>query len=126
MVFGAVVGLLVAWLAYQWITDSTRQEQRAEQERVVHAARNILVARLALDEPELVDPLEPQRKVGKVYIYPVEDGWEVSGFYRRNEDDRWHAWLMLLDPALGLQLLKVQDPAVAGRAEMDALVEISR
>lgn len=126
MVFGAVVGLLVAWFSYQWITDPTRQEQRAQQERVVRAARDILIVRLGLEEPELVDPLEPQRKVGKVYIYPVEGGWEVSGFYRRDEDDRWHAWLMWLDPALGLRSLKVQDPAVAGRAETDALVEISR
>jgi hypothetical protein len=47
--------------------------------------------------------------VGKVYIYPTSDGWEISGFYRRDEADGWHPWLMNLDAQLSLESLAVRD-----------------
>lgn len=60
-------------------------------------------------ELRLVDPLAPDRKVGKSYVWPVEGGWEVSGYYRRDDNDHWHPYLMNLDSELGLQSLAVRD-----------------
>ena len=60
-------------------------------------------------ELQLVDPLAPDRKVGKTYIWPVDDGWEVSGFYRRSAQDPWHPFLMSLDASSALTSLAVKD-----------------
>ena len=49
-------------------------------------------------------------------VYRAGDGWEVSGYYRRDEDDQWHAFLMSLDGTPAMTHLKVQDPALAGVA----------
>jgi hypothetical protein len=84
--------------------------QRAREESVVLAAREILKSYVAAQERlEIIDPLEPNRKIGKVYVYPTENGWEVSGHYRRNEQDRWHPFLMSLGNQLELRTLSVQD-----------------
>jgi len=56
-----------------------------------------------------VDPVSPNRKVGKVYIYPAGGGWEVSGLYRRDEDHAWHPFLMSLNVEAGLESLAVRD-----------------
>ena len=126
--FGLVVGLVVAWFSYSWITDEGKGVQRAEEEQVVHRARDILRRRLTLDDPEFVDPLSPKRSVGKVYIYPTPMGWEVSGYYRRNnrrnQDDTWHPFLMSLDPSLELRLLKVQDAALVEDAVADPQLQV--
>ena len=71
-------------------------------------------------EIEIIDPLAPSRVIGKVYIYPAESGWELSGFYRRigsrsgarvgaERGDRWHPYLMSLDADLALLSLSVKD-----------------
>ena len=57
----------------------------------------------------IVDPLAPDRKVGKVYIYPATRGWEVSGHYKRGDGQRWHPYLMRLDADAGLVGLSVRD-----------------
>jgi hypothetical protein len=127
-VFGFAVGLVVAYLAYQWVSDPNRRVESDEQDKVVETSRVVLKNKLAIGDIELVDPLAPQRKVGKVYIYPVPDGWEVSGYYRRNEDDRWHPYLLTLSSELTLVYLKVQDaePGLASMSETDPLFETSR
>ena len=104
------IGLALAGYAYFWVTDPEPARQRALEERVVLEARATLVNYLS-SQPELqiIDPLEPNRKVGKVYIYPASDGWEISGFYRRDEADVWHPWLMNLDAQLSLLSLAVRD-----------------
>ena len=104
------VGLVLAFLAFERATDPEPTRQKAAQEAVVVESRVIL--RSYVDpgtELQLVDPLSPNRKVGKVYIYPNEKGWEVSGHYRRNEFDRWHPYLMQLDPSVQLVTLAVKD-----------------
>ena len=84
--------------------------QRAREEAVVMQARSILLQYVASsDELQIVDPLAPDRKIGKVFIYPTDDGWEVSGYYRRDADDSWHPWLMRLDSNAGLSSLSVKD-----------------
>ena len=91
-------------------------------------SREILKHSLEIHDLQLVDPLAPQRKVGKVYIYPLENGWEISGYYRRDDDDRWHPYLLELSVELSLRSLKVgdADSGLAQIAAMNPLVEVLR
>ncbi len=125
--FATIIGLLIASLSYQWITNPEGREERETQVSVVEASRLLLESIVAIEALEIVDPLAPNRKVGKVYVYPEDSGWAVSGFYRRGEGDRWHPYLMMLGPESGLVSLKVQDrdQHLAVRAETDPLLEIS-
>ena len=58
---------------------------------------------------DLVDPLAPNSKVGKVYVYPSATGWEVSGHYRRDTSDSWHPYLINLNEQVELVTLAVKD-----------------
>jgi hypothetical protein len=71
--------------------------------------------------------MRPNRRVGKVYVYPEDTGWSVSGFYRRADDDLWHPYLMMLSSDRQLKILKVQDrdPRLVERAGSDPLIEVS-
>lgn len=122
--FALAVGLAVAVLAYQWVIDPGPRAQRVAEERAVTAAREALREIVAHDPLEIVDPLAPDRKVGKVYVYAEAPGWAVSGFYRRGEDDRWHPFLLTMDGALQTRGLKVQDAALAERAAAVPILEI--
>ncbi len=110
--FALVVGLAVAVFAYQWITDPAPREQRQVEERAVLASRDLLVSAVGVTSLEIIDPLAPNRKVGKVYIYAEEPGWAVSGYYRRDEDDRWHPYLLRMTADLELHALKAEDAAL--------------
>ncbi len=104
------LGLIVALYAYQRVTDPEPRLQRAREEAVVLSARDILLSYVAPGaDLEIVDPVSPNRKVGKVYIYPAGGGWEVSGHYRRDEDHAWHPFLMSLNGEAGLESLAVRD-----------------
>ena len=94
---------------------------------VVESSRDLLTAVVAAGVIEIVDPLNPNRKVGKVYIYPEGDDWAISGYYRRDEGDRWHAYLMMLSSDHSLTSLKLQDksPYLLERAESDPRLEIN-
>ncbi len=103
-------GLLLSVLTFQRATDPVPGRQRAIEESVVAVARDILASYVSPDgELQMVDPLAPDRKVGKVYILPANDDWEVSGHYRRNNADRWHPFLMRLDASSVLVSLAVKD-----------------
>ena len=120
--FGVIVGLAVAFLAYERISDPTPGQQRVAEEFAVRSARAELIAAVGLDELEIVDPLAPNRKVGKVYVYAEAPGWAVSGFYRRDEQDRWHPFLATMNSEFGLLELKVRDEALAlGRPALNAV-----
>lgn len=123
LIFGFGVGLLVAVLAYRWISDPAPRAARQLEESVVQVARLHLQEKLALGVIEIVDPLAPDRKIGKSYVYRAADGWEVSGYYRRGEGDRWHPFLMSLDASPSITHLKVQDAALVERASEDAMLE---
>ena len=108
--FAISVGVALALLAFQRATDPVPAQQRAIEEAVVRESRQILVSYVYPEgELQLVDPLAPDRKIGKSYIWPVEGGWEVSGYYRRDGSDHWHPYLMNLDSASGLRSLAVRD-----------------
>lgn len=105
-----VIGLMLALYAYQRITDPEPARQRAIEEAVVMSARDILQSYVAPGtHMEVVDPLSPDSKVGKVFFAPTETGWELAGHYRRDEDDPWHPYLMKLDVESGLESLAVRD-----------------
>ena len=123
-VFAALVGLAVATLAYRWITDLAPGTERRLEESVVAATRAQLATILELEDPELVDPLAPNRKVGKAYVYRHEDGWQVSGHYRRDATDAWHPFLATLDASHRIVHLKVRDPGVAPQPAAIPLVEV--
>ncbi len=104
------VGLVVSLYSFQRISDPEPALQRAREEAVVMSARDIVSSYVAPGRMiELVDPLAPNRKVGKVYIYPTDAGWEVSGHYRRDESDTWHPYLMNLNAQVELLSLAVKD-----------------
>jgi hypothetical protein len=86
------IGLVLALYSYQRVTDPEPGLQKAREEGIVMVARDILQSYVSPGNPiEIVDALSPASKVGKVYIYPTDDGWELSGHYRRDErgSNRW-------------------------------------
>jgi len=104
------VGFTLAIMAYLRATDPEPMRQKLVQEAVVAESRQILTAYvLPGGELQLVDPLAPDRKIGKTYVWPTDVGWEVSGYYRRGEADVWHPYLMVLDPNSVLVSLAVKD-----------------
>lgn len=103
-------GVILALYAYQRVTDPEPGLQRAREEAIVVNARDILQSYVAPGAAiEIVDPIEPNSKVGKVFIAPKGNGWEISGHYRRDERDSWHPYLMTLDSQGGLAALAVKD-----------------
>ncbi len=124
IVFGLGVGLLVATFAYRWIMDPATRAERDTQEAVVVASRELLVETLAIGRIEIVDALEPDRKVGKTYVFRADEGWEVSGYYRRSERDLWHPYLVTLDSAQSLVHLKISDPDLMDRASNPPTLEV--
>ena len=127
VVFVLAVSLLVVTLSYQWISNPVGREERALQVAVVESSRSQLTSIVGAVSLEIVDPLSPNRKVGKVYIYPEDQGWAVSGYYRRGTDDRWHPYLMMLgaDQRITHLKLKDQDRRLVERAAADPRLEIS-
>ena len=88
------------------------------------AAREQLEVTIGVDDLEVVDPLAQNRKIGKSYVYRAGEGWEVSGYYRRGEDDLWHPYLMSLNASRDMTHLKVQDDSLQEIAAGNPLVEI--
>jgi len=124
LVFAFGVGLIVAFASYKWITNPEPRLERQLQESAVMAARENLEAATGLAGLQIVDPLAADRKVGKSYIYRAEAGWEVSGYYRRDEEDSWHPFLMALDESPSMTHLRVQDALLADQARDNELLEL--
>ncbi len=123
------VGIVLALYAFERISDPEPARQRAREEAVVISAREILKSYVPADgEIEIADALAPNRVAGKVYIYPTDDGWEVSGYYRRNESDRWHPFLMSLNANIDLVSLSVRDAdeKLGAAADDDSKFSVSR
>ena len=114
LVLAFAIGAALALYSFERISDPEPARQRAREEAVVLAAREFLISHVpAAAEIEIVDPLATNRVAGKVYVYPTSDGWEVSGYYRRAEGERWHPFLMVLDSNVGLVSLSVRDKDAA-------------
>ncbi len=122
-VIALAIGLSVAWYAYQRVSDPVPRQQRLQEEEIVMRARTLLAELVADDgNLEIADPLQKNRVAGKVYIYPFESGWQVSGHYRRQQEVLWQPWLMTLDGNGVLVDLSIQDPALRELAARDARV----
>ena len=111
-VFAGGVGIATLVIALNWIGDPHRRAQREAQELAVLAARELLIETVGVDALEIVDPLSPDRAVGKGYIYGQEPGWAVSGYYRRGEGDRWHPYLLVMTEDHRLHDFKTEDDAL--------------
>ena len=111
-VFATIVGIAAVTFSFNWISDTDRRAQREAEELAVLAAREILAARVGEESLEIVDPLAPDRVVGKGYIYAEDDGWAVSGFYRRGESDRWHPYLLVLSADHEVRDFKTEDESL--------------
>ena len=109
LVVALTFGLLAAYGSYQWITNTDRSVQRAREEAVVLASREILRSYISDERLEISDAVDRVRQAGKVYLYPTDGGWELSGHYRRHDEKRWHAFLISLDANVSLVSLAVQD-----------------
>ena len=121
------LGLALALYAFHRATDPEPAMQRAREEGVVLAARDILRTYIEAGPGfEIVDPVSPKRAVGKSYIYPSASGWEVSGHYRRDAADRWHPFLMKLDAEANLASLSLRDAsgALAAKARLDPKLSV--
>jgi hypothetical protein len=104
------IGVMLSLYAFERISDPEPTVQRAREETVVLGARQILQHYVAPRGPlEISDPLARNRDAGKVYVYPADGGWEVSGHYRRSARDPWHPFLMSLDQNIKLRSLSVND-----------------
>ena len=113
MVVALAVGVFLALFSYQRFDEEVPGQERVKEEVAVLASRQILQSLVAPGEKlEIVDPLAPSRVIGKSYIYPADHGWQLSGYYRRQDrgtNERWHPYLMSLDGELTLLTLSVQD-----------------
>jgi hypothetical protein len=109
-IFALSVGLVLSFYVYQCVSDRQPTLQRTKEESVVMLSRDILQNYVSpRNDIEIVDPVSSNRSVGKAYIYPINDGWEISGHYRRDQNDRWHPYLMILNGDAELISLTVQD-----------------
>ena len=130
MAVALTIGVFLAFFSYQRITDQEPGQERVLEEAAVLAGREILRSFVAAGaEIEIVDPLAPSRVIGKVYIYPAEGGWQLSGYYRRkaqNGGDKWHPYLMSLDDGLTLLQLSVKDndARLKGSAASDPRISV--
>jgi hypothetical protein len=124
LLFAFGIGLIVAVAAFKWITNPAPRLERQLQEAVVMTAREHLATATGLAGLEIVDPVAPDRKVGKSYVFRAGEGWEVSGHYRRSEEDRWHPFLMALDASPSMTHLRLQDGSLADRARENELLEL--
>lgn len=128
LVVAFAIGIFLSLYSYQMITDPEPARERVREDAAVYAAREIVGDYIATGSAlEIVDPLAPDRVIGKSYIYPVAEGWQVSGYYRRGSGDRWHPFLMSMDRNLDLQSLSIKDadPALSELAGTDARLDVT-
>jgi len=124
VVFSLGIGLVVAIFAYRWIMNPAPRVERALQESVVVTSRDLLEETLAIGRLEIVDAIAADRKIGKTYVYRVDDGWQLSGYYRRNENDLWHPFIMTLDNSMALIHLKISDVELMDRGADEDFLEV--
>lgn len=125
IIFASIIGLMIAGLSFNWIMNPEGREERVLQISAVKSSREEIKDLVGANNIEIVDPVSPNRKVGKVYIYPEGNNWSISGFYRRDDNDAWHPYLMTLSADHNLISLKLKDIAFAEQAKNNSLLEFS-
>lgn len=110
IIFALTIGFALSWTVYQSTVKPPYQAQRQLEEKIIKKANILLIESLQLPVGiEVIDPINPDKDVGKTYISPENEKWQISGYYRRSEMDDWHPWLMNLDQDLLFIELSVQD-----------------
>ena len=109
IIFALTVGFLAATSVYFSSTSPDITIQRESEEAVIKQSEKLFMTTLQMpNTTQIIHPLNPNRDVGKSYIYPLDGDWQISGFYRRNQNEEWRAWLINLDNSLKLIDLRVQ------------------
>ena len=109
IIFALTVGFLAATSVYFSSTSPDITIQRESEEAVIKQSEKLFMTILKMpNTTQIIHPLNPDRDVGKSYIYPLDGDWQISGFYRRNQNEEWRAWLINLDNSLKLIDLRVQ------------------
>ena len=109
IIFALTVGFLAATSVYFSSTSPDITIQRESEEAVIKQSEKLFMTILQMpNTTQIIHPLNPDRDVGKSYIYPLDGDWQISGFYRRNQNEEWRAWLISLDKSLKLIDLRVQ------------------
>jgi len=109
IIFALTVGFLAATSVYFSSTSPDITIQREREEAVIQQSEKLFITILQMpNTTQIIHPLNPDRDVGKSYVYPLDGGWQISGFYRRNQNEEWRAWLINLDKSLKLIDLRVQ------------------
>ena len=109
IIFALTVGFLAATSVYFSSTSPDITIQRESEEAVIKQSEKLFMTILKMpNTTQIIHPLNPNRDVGKSYIYPLDGDWQISGFYRRNQNEEWRAWLISLDKSLKLIDLRVQ------------------
>ena len=109
IIFALTVGFLAATSVYFSSTSPDITIVREREEAVIQQSEKLFITILQMpNTTQIIHPLNPDRDVGKSYVYPLDGGWQISGFYRRNQNEEWRAWLINLDKSLKLIDLRVQ------------------
>ncbi len=109
-IFALAVGVGLSIWAYRVATNPEPARRKALEISVAQQARDIVSTYVdAATDLQYVDPLQPNHKIGDSYILPADQGWQVSGYYRRQDDDQWHPFLVDLTSESELTLLSVKD-----------------
>ena len=104
--------LFIAALIYTYknVYEPISVNQRGDEIQIIHITRSIIKSYIDISpDIEIIDPLNPNRKIGKSYIFPSDNGWEISGYYKKTDYDNWHPWLISLNSVNELVSITVKD-----------------
>ena len=104
--------LFIAAITYTYrkVYEPISVNQREDEIQIIHITRSIIKSYIDISSDiEIIDPLNPNRKIGKSYIFPSDNGWEISGYYKKSGHDNWHPWLISLNSANELVSIAVKD-----------------
>lgn len=104
--------LSIAALTYTYrnVYEPISVNQRGGEIQIIHITRSIIKSYIDISSDiKIIDPLNPNRKIGKSYIFPSDNGWEISGYYKKTDHDNWHPWLISLNSANELVSITVKD-----------------
>ena len=104
--------LFIAALTYTYrnVYEPISVNQRGDEIQIIHITRSIIKSYIDISpDIEIIDPLNPNRKIGKSYIFPSDNGWEISGYYKKTDYDNWHPWLISLNSVNELVSITVKD-----------------
>ena len=109
IIFALTVGSLAASVVYFSSISPDISIQRENEEAVIKKSEKLFMTLLQMPSTtQMIHPLNPDRDVGKSYIYPLDGDWQISGFYRRSQNEEWRGWLINLDESLDLIEIRVQ------------------